>query len=508
MDTLRSPKFAALVRFFTYSAFVLATLAGRGQDTCNVSLDLTLPSCPDMADGAITVIAGTPGLYTYDWAHDAAITTATATGLAAGAYSVFVTDTSGCTAQLDTLLENPEVAPLGTIAATNISCAGANDGTLSFTVDPGPYHWEWTDDPAETDPVRTGLGPANYAVAVYGGECTSYIFAELGDPSMSIDISGDYCPADPPYIVPSLYWGFSPDIYVWTTGATTSSLQVVPGMTGLVEVTATDTSIGCSVTADVTLTQLPSPTVLPSTPDSVCIGTGVFLHTILSNADSLVWRWGTSGFSDLSDPEVMFNEPLWQPVSLQGFDALGCGSLPVEDSVFVRPRIPALFTAQQNPCTPTVEVWLGSTADSCAFFVGDTLVLGQCYGWHTLDLGKYGPYELTFYSTQLDRCDDTASFHIDVRSEPKLFLPNSFTPNRDDINDRWPGPVDSYIPSEDYELQLFDRWGRFVWTTTDPQQTWDGSGLPDGVYGYTMRMRDPCEPTSEISKNGFVTLFR
>jgi len=98
------------------------------------------------------------------------------------------------------------------------------------------------------------------------------------------------------------------------------------------------------------------------------------------------------------------------------------------------------------------------------------------------------------------------SVHIDVRTEPTLFLPNAFTPDGDGINDTWPGEVD--IPDTGYEVRLFDRWGASLWSTTDTQQKWDGSGLPIGAYAYTMRMRDPCEPTNEISKQGVITLVR
>ncbi|MBK8580885.1 MAG: gliding motility-associated C-terminal domain-containing protein [Flavobacteriales bacterium] len=227
---------------------------------------------------------------------------------------------------------------------------------------------------------------------------------------------------------------------------------------------------------------------------------------LLSNADSLVWRWGADGFSNENFPAVSFDEPEWQPISLQGFDSLGCGNLPVLDSIYVRPRFPAIFTAVQLPCTPSIDVKFSSLADSCAFFVGDSLVLGSCNGFFHVDLERYGEYDFTFYSTRPDQCDDTSTFPIDVRTAPTAFIPNSVTPNGDTFNDTWPGPLD--IPDLNYEVQIFDRWGAYIWGTTDTEEKWDGANMPLGVYVYTMHMRDPCNPTDEVSKNGTVTLFR
>ena len=53
-----------------------------------------------------------------------------------------------------------------------------------------------------------------------------------------------------------------------------------------------------------------------------------------------------------------------------------------------------------------------------------------------------------------------------------------------------------------------DRWGIEQWATIDTQEKWNGSDLPSGLYPFIMRMRDPCEETKEITKNGFVTLLR
>ena len=108
-------------------------VATHAQVPCNVSVVVTSPTCPDDLDGSIAVVPNTPGLYTYFWQQNPALQDSIATGLAAGPYSVFVTDTSGCFSQIDTVVVPPVVAPLGTITTTNITCAGLDDGTLTIS---------------------------------------------------------------------------------------------------------------------------------------------------------------------------------------------------------------------------------------------------------------------------------------------------------------------------------------------------------------------------------------
>lgn len=96
-------------------------------------------------------------------------------------------------------------------------------------------------------------------------------------------------------------------------------------------------------------------------------------------------------------------------------------------------------------------------------------------------------------------CDTT--YTIDVQIDPvKLFIPNVFTPNGDGVNETFTiveadesgEPADSdYGFLNDYyissELNVFNRWGRIVYQSSNYQNDWDGSNLPDGVYFYVLR---------------------
>jgi len=75
---------------------------------------------------------------------------------------------------------------------------------------------------------------------------------------------------------------------------------------------------------------------------------------------------------------------------------------------------------------------------------------------------------------------------------PEYTLPNIFTPNGDGRNDLF-GPF-PYRGVELIDLQIFNRWGKVVFTTNDPDIDWKGtyldsnSPLPDGVYYYVCQV--------------------
>ena len=72
---------------------------------------------------------------------------------------------------------------------------------------------------------------------------------------------------------------------------------------------------------------------------------------------------------------------------------------------------------------------------------------------------------------------------------PEYELPNVFSPNNDDVNDRFvPFP---YRGVKEIDLRIFNRWGQVVFTSKDPAIEWPGTlkessePVPDGVYFYT-----------------------
>jgi gliding motility-associated-like protein len=120
------------------------------------------------------------------------------------------------------------------------------------------------------------------------------------------------------------------------------------------------------------------------------------------------------------------------------------------------------------------------------------------------ETGKYYNYYLD--ENQCARHDTMRVTVID--DSDRIFAPNSFTPNGDGLNETWKVFGGS---ENDYQLQLFDRWGNLVWETTDIDETWDGVidgrlGEP-GVYVYKVFFYSECYQRT-IDTHGTVLLMR
>ena len=66
-----------------------------------------------------------------------------------------------------------------------------------------------------------------------------------------------------------------------------------------------------------------------------------------------------------------------------------------------------------------------------------------------------------------------------------LFLPNTFTPNNDNINEQF-GVYESGL--QDYQMWIFNRWGEQIFYSNNSEQGWDGKYenrvVQDGIYAW------------------------
>ena len=119
------------------------------------------------SDGQACVAAtGGTGPYTYLWNDAGAQTTACATALPAGSYSVIVTDANGCT-ETATVTINDIAGPTATASVvTNASGAGICDGEATVAVAGGtaPFTYLWDDPGSQTTQNANGLCAGTYCV--------------------------------------------------------------------------------------------------------------------------------------------------------------------------------------------------------------------------------------------------------------------------------------------------------------------------------------------------------
>lgn len=93
---------------------------------------------------------------------------------------------------------------------------------------------------------------------------------------------------------------------------------------------------------------------------------------------------------------------------------------------------------------------------------------------------------------------------------PRMVFPNSFSPNGDGINDLFE-PLSPCIP--DYDLYIYDRWGKVVFQEINGKGKWDGTTdgepMPSEVYVYKVNY-DNITPNGVIRESirGYIRLIR
>ena len=107
-------------------------------------------------------------------------------------------------------------------------------------------------------------------------------------------------------------------------------------------------------------------------------------------------------------------------------------------------------------------------------------------------------------------CTDTASSNITILDNANVFIPNSFSPNGDGINDNFV-PILTSISVEDFSFMIFNRNGEIIFNTSQLGEAWYGdfSGQPVPVDTYVWKIiyREVGSPV-KIEKYGHVSLIR
>ncbi|MBK8112538.1 MAG: T9SS type A sorting domain-containing protein [Saprospiraceae bacterium] len=137
-------------------------------------------ACPGGSNGvALATGSGGVGPYTFVWSTGA--TTASASNLAAGTYTVTITDKNICTTTRQITLNNPAGMSITTAASTNASCLGVANGsaTISVTGGTGPYSVMWAT--GATGLTLNNVTSGSYACTVTDSkQCTAVSSVSIG----------------------------------------------------------------------------------------------------------------------------------------------------------------------------------------------------------------------------------------------------------------------------------------------------------------------------------------
>ena len=225
-------------------------------------------SCNGSNDGAATAsAAGGTAPYSFSWSNGAS--TAGATGLIAGSYTVTVTDANGCTDTDVVNITEPAILVASISGNVNVSCNGGANGSLTASATGGTtaYTYLWSD--GSTAATASGLSAGTYTVTITDANgCSDTESAIVTEPTLlllstsavNVTCNGGLDGA----IDLTVSGGTTSYTFSWSSGAVTEDINSIAA--GTYTVTVTDAN-GCSDNTSETLSE---PAVL--TGGSIIIG--------------------------------------------------------------------------------------------------------------------------------------------------------------------------------------------------------------------------------------------
>ncbi len=425
-------------------------------------------------------------------------------GLAAGTYTVTVTDAAGCTDTVQVvLLQGPGGVTASILSSSDLQCGNICDGSIDAGGSGGtmPYTFLWSN--GTTAATASGLCGGVYTVTITDAlGCYDTASVTLHQPpDVTFDINALTEPSCAGYadgaISVNITGGTPGYTYFWSPmGGTNPDASSLAG--GNYTLTITDAH-QCVYDTVITLPQPLPVTITPPSETVICAGAA---GELLATATG-----GTPPYNYLWDGSISANPLSIVPAydttyTVTATDAHGCTG---EAAVFD-------VTVDQVPV-----VYLGADSVLC---LGDSLPLNAYfeqaqYLWQDGSTNSYfivrdaGDYSVTVFNTCFSVSDTLHADYYDCSS--CVHYPTAFSPDASSHNDVFHALVT--CPVSGYAFRVFNRWGQLVFETHDVQAGWDGTykGKPAdiGVYVWEVDytgIRSAQSFTQQLSGN--VTLLR
>ncbi len=281
--------------------FATATVANSSGITTSI-INKTNVLCNGSNTGSATVgVSGGTLPYTYLW-NPSGQTTATATGLSAGTYTVTVTDSNGCSTPAIVTITQPSAVRDSISSVTYPKCnGGTGSATVGVKGGTAPYTYSWNPG-GQTTPTVSGLTAGTYTITVtdHNG-CTSTVSVTITQPTqitVTTTITRTTCSNNNGTATATVSGGTAPYTYLWTPGGQTTSTATGLSV-GTYTITITDNN-GCTGTATATITAINPPVVKDSLiTNEKCGGgnTGSATVTVSGGTAPYTYLWNPGGYT-------------------------------------------------------------------------------------------------------------------------------------------------------------------------------------------------------------------
>lgn len=454
-------------------------LAGVSQNaTCFAACDGT---------ASVNIVTGT-GPYIYAWSPSGA-TTSSDTLLCAGAVSVLVTDAGGCTdTQTFTITEPPGMTSVTTLV--HDSCFGQCNGSASLAISggSGTYTYAWSPSGGNASSANN-LCAGNYTCLVSDSAgCSLNFSVTITEPALLTAAMGNtlnVCTGNNATLSATPNGGTGPYSYSWQPGNLTGAgPTITPAASVIYSLTVTDAN-GCATTGTQSIVVNPIPVVSFIASDSSgCAPLCVTFTGPIQPGDICEWDFGDGNLATGIPPQNhCYTLPGTYDVALTITDANGCSASLTDPNLISVSASPfASFTFSPDYITifdPSVSFTDNSVdATQWSWNFGDLANSTSTLQNPDFAYADTGCYAVTLSVTNAGGCMDDTTQDVCIVSEFVIYVPNTFTPNGNGLNDVFL-PIVSGYEANSYHLMIFDRWGNLIFETKDPLTGWNGK-VQDG----------------------------
>lgn len=404
-------------------------------------------------------------------------------------YTFDITDNNGCNHSFNG-------GPFGGIAVQLLDTTICNGGTANIipiiTGGTAPLVYSWDNGSNSTTITTSPVVTENICLTVTDNAgCSSGAQCVTIDihPNISLAVSNDttICFGDNAQINAIANGGIgTPYIYTWDNGLSNSSTQTVsPIITTTYNVMVAD---GCETPVEnesitVTVLETPNYSFLADVTGGCPPLPVEFTSSDVPIGFDYFWSYGDGGTSSSSiNSNHVFGQPGCWDITLRISSPEGCiDSITMDDYICIDQ--PPLIDFEYTPIQPTtfspnVDFTNNTTgADSYEWIITD---LNDSVTYYSQDISHQfptengGTYNVCLVSTNTNGCTDTLCKTIIVLEDLIIYVPNSFTPDADNLNDVFI-PYISGDREDTYNLKIFNRWGSIVFESSNKNEGWDGN---------------------------------
>lgn len=394
------------------------------------------------------------------------------------------------------------INPLAEYTLTSDDACNGSDGSINLEITnaaDGNFSVEYEGN--LTNAVQwTGLAPGTYDFSVINDQgCAVDQSIAVGNVTLSVNAGTDAQLCDMQTDLNAVHSGGSfswlADPTLTFSSMTDPSAHVVCDTPAARTIQCVVTLDDCEVTDDVTISfAYPPATTIHQTEITCyddCNGT---LEVISDNGAAIT---ATLGNTSQTGTTILFENICAGEYEVALIHSPGCEST-YNAQFYNPPQVIAGFnaTAWQVPITDPHTVLTSAsenalTLDWIVILNTDSIIAtGEQLDLTLPQVVGFYPVRLT--ASDANGCSNTVTADIEVRDAFRFYVPNSFTPNGDDVNDIF--YVQCNNPPTTFQLRIFNRFGDLIFQSTDYEEVWTGDVkggdyfAGDGVYTWQLNI--------------------